>query len=376
MDFAFSEEQDGFREMLRRFFEERSPLIAVRQAFESPDGFDRALWKQMAGELGLQGVHLPEEHGGQGFGFLELGIVLEEMGRALVPGPYLASSVFAAGAILAAGTQEQQAAWLPGIACGERIGALALVEAGGSWAPTSVEATATAEADGVVLAGTKHAVLCGDIADFFVVVAREPGSAGEAGLVLAVVEAAAPGVVVTAQEALDPTRRQAEVTFEGAHAQLLGQGPALPAIERVLRHAAVALGAEAIGGADRALEMAVEYAKVRYQFARPIGSFQAVKHRAAEVLRDNELARAAVYWSWWVADQDAAGALAEAAPLAKAAASDAYVAAAAANIQLHGGIGFTWEHDAHLFYKRAKSIALMLGDSTEQRAALATALGI
>ena len=376
MDFAFSDEQDAFREVLRRFFEERSPLIDVRKAFGSADGFDRGLWKQMAEELGLQGVHLPEEHGGQGFGFLELGIVLEEMGRALVPGPFLASSVLAAGAIMAAGTPEQQAAWLPGIASGERIGAFAIVEADGSWSPASVRTTAKVEGDKVLLGGTKHTVLCGDIADFFVVVAREPGSEGEAGLVLAVVDSSADGVSVTAQEALDLTRRQAEVTFTDAEAARLGSDRAFEAIQQTLRHGAIALGAEAIGGADRALEMAVEYAKVRHQFARPIGSFQAVKHKAAEALRDNELARAAVYWSWWVAEQDDTAQLAEAAPLAKATAADAYLGAAATNIQLHGGIGFTWEHDAHLFYKRAKSIELMLGDSVEQRAALATALGI
>jgi alkylation response protein AidB-like acyl-CoA dehydrogenase len=376
MDFAFSEEQDEFREVLRRFFEEHSGLGDVRMAFDSADGFDRGLWKKMGEELGLQGVHLPEKFGGQGFGFLELGLVLEEMGRALVPSPFLASSVLAAGAIRAAGTDEEQAEWLPGIASGERIGGLAWVEAGGSWEPAAVATEAKPDGDSLVLTGTKEAVLSGDLADFVVVAARLPGTSGEDGVTLAVVEAVAPGVTVTALEAVDLTRRQARIVLEGARAKPLGTpGQAANALRTCLLQAAVALGAEALGGADRALEMAVEYAKVRVQFARPIGSFQGIKHMAAEVLRDLELARAAAYWSWWVADESPAE-LAQAAPLAKAACADAFLAAAAANIQIHGGIGFTWEHDAHLFYRRAKSLEFLLGDSSTQRSALATALGI
>ena len=376
MDFAFSEEQDEFREVLRRFFEERCALVDVRRAFESPDGFDRGLWKQMAEELGLQGVHLPEEHGGQGFGFLELGIVLEEMGRALVPGPFLASSVLAAGAIRAAGSAEERAEWLPGIASGERIGALALVEASGSWDPALVALECTTDGDALVLNGVKETILSGDVADFFVVAARVPGASGDDGVTLAVVEADAPGVGVEPLEALDLTRPHARLELEGARAKPLGKvGGGAAALRTALLHGAVAIGAEAIGGADRALEMAVEYAKVRVQFARPIGSFQAVKHMAAEVLLDLELARAASYWSWWVAEQSS-DELAQAAPMAKATCSDAFLAAATANIQIHGGIGFTWEHDAHLFYKRAKSLELLLGDSTEHREAVATTLGI
>ncbi len=376
MDFAFSDEQDEFREVLRRFFEERSALADVRRAFESPDGFDRGLWKQMAEELGLQGVHLPEVVGGQGFGFLELGIVLEEMGRALVPGPFLASSVLAAGAILAAGSDEEQKTWLPGIASGERLGALALVEASGSWEPGDVATEARIDGDALILNGTKETVLSGDVADFFVVAARLPGTSGDEGLTLALVEAQAPGVSVTPLEGLDLTRRQARVVLDGACAKPLGApGRGASALRTCLLHGAVALGAEAVGGADHALGMAVEYAKVRVQFARPIGSFQGIKHMVAEVLRDLELARAAAYWSWWVAEE-AASELAEAAPLAKSACADAYLAAATVNIQIHGGIGFTWEHDAHLFYKRAKSVELLLGDSTQQRGALATALGL
>ncbi len=376
MDFAFSEEQDEFRSVLRRFFEERSALADVRKAFDSPDGFDRGLWKRMADELGLQGVHLPEEFGGQGFGFLELGIVLEEMGRSLLPGPFLASSVLSAAAIRSAGSAEEQAEWLPGIASGERIGALALVEVGGSWDPGAVRTEAAADGEALILDGAKQSILSGDAADFFVVAARTPGTQGDQGVRLAVVEADAPGVTVTALEALDLTRRQARLELHGARAKALGApGTGAAALRTALLHGAVALAAEAVGGADRALAMAVEYAKVRVQFARPIGSFQAVKHMAADVLRDLELARAAAYWSWWVAEESP-DELARAAPLVKASCADVFLAAAATNIQIHGGIGFTWDHDAHLFYKRAKSVELLLGDSSEHRLALATALGV
>ncbi len=374
MDFAFSEEQDEFRSVLRRFFEENSDLQAVRRAFESSDGFDRGLWKQMAEELGLQGVHLPEAHGGQGFGFLELGIVLEEMGRALVPGPFLASSVLAAGVIRRAGSPEDQKAWLPGIASGERIGALALVEATGSWDPARVTtAVEIDDAGDAIVTGTKEAVLSGDAADFFVVVGRSPGVDGVS---VAVVDADAAGVGVRPQEALDLTRRQAQVGFAGARGRMLGgAGTSLAAVEQALLEGAVAIGAESVGAADAALQMGVSYSKERMQFARPIGSFQGLKHMAAEVLRDLELARAAAYWSWWVAEEGS-DELAQAAPLAKASCAEAFLAAATANLQIHGGIGFTWEHDAHLFYKRAKSAELLLGDGHEQRSALATALGI
>jgi alkylation response protein AidB-like acyl-CoA dehydrogenase len=376
MDFAFSDEQDEFRGVLRRFFEEKVPSTEVRRMMDAPGAYDPGLWKQMAEELGLQGVHLPEELGGQGFGFLELGIVLEEMGAVVLPSPFFASCVLAAGAIRLAGAAEQQAALLPGIASGSEIGTLALVEEAGSWLPEDVVLEARPEGAEVILDGVKVVVPSGDAASLLVVVARQPGTRGADGLTLCTLESGAPGVHVRTEEALDRTRSQARVELDAARARVLGTpGQAGAPLRTLLHHASVALASEMIGGAQRCLDLAVEYAKVRMQFARAIGSFQAVKHEAAEVLLELELARSAAYWALWVADEGAPG-LAEAAPLAKAVCSDAYLKAVTTCIQIHGGIGFTWEHDAHLYYKRAHGSATMFGDGTAQRRALADELGI
>jgi alkylation response protein AidB-like acyl-CoA dehydrogenase len=375
MNFAFSEEQDEFREMLRRFFGEKVPAVEVRRMSEAPGGFDRALWKQMGEELGLQGIHLSEEVGGQGFGFLELGIVMEEMGRVLLPCPYLASSVLAAGAIRLAGSPQDHAALLPGLASGEEIGTLAWVDEGAGWRATDICMEAREEGDDALLSGIKTAVLSGEVATRIIVAARQPGSSGIEGVGLYSLDAGAAGVKVEPEEALDATRPIARLELDGARARPLGlPGGAGMALEKTLGQAAIALATEAVGSAQSALDMAVEYTKVRVQFGRPIGSFQAVKHKAAEVLLELELARSAAYWAGWVADEDGRE-LAEAAPLAKSVCSEALMKAATECVQLHGGIGFTWEHDAQLYYKRAASTRLLLGEPTVHRAALADRLG-
>ncbi len=375
MDFAFSEEQDEFREMLRRFFEEKAPSIEVRRMAERPEGFDRALWAQMAEELGLQGVHVPEAYGGQGFGFLELGIVLEEMGRVLLPGPFFASSVLATGAILNAGAEEQRAALLPALAGGERIATLATEETKSAWDPDAIRMEAAPDGDGFRLSGAKELVLAGDVADTLIVAARLPGTSGSDGLTLFVVGGADPGLKRTPEAPLDATRRLARIELDGARGEALGvPGEAAMPLARTLAQGAIALAAEMVGGAAQCLDAAVEYAKVRVQFGRPIGTFQAVKHKAAEVLLDLELARSAAYWAWWVADEDK-DELFQAASLAKATCADAFHHAARENIQIHGGIGFTWEHDAHLYYKRATASDALLGDAGEHRLRLAGLLG-
>jgi alkylation response protein AidB-like acyl-CoA dehydrogenase len=250
------------------------------------------------------------------------------------------------------------------------------VEEAGSWLPGDVTVEARSEGDQVVLSGVKQAVPSGNVASLLVVAARQPGTTGDDGLTLCTVESGAAGVHVSAEEALDRTRPQARVELDGARARVLGApGQAGAPLRTLLQHAAVALSAEMLGGAQRCLDMAVAYATTRMQFARAIGSFQAVKHEAAEVLIELELARSAAYWALWVADEDTPE-LAEAAPLAKAACSDAYLKAATTCIQIHGGIGFTWEHDAHLYYKRAHGSAMTFGDATAQRRALAAELGI
>jgi len=376
VNFAFSDEQEEFRSVLRRFLDEKAPPAEVRRMFVAPAGYDPALWKQMAAELGLQGVHLPEAAGGQGFGFLELGIVLEEMGRALLPSPFFASSVLAAEAIRCVAGADAQRALLRGIASGEEIAALAWVEAGLGWDPAALALEARPEGPAFVLEGAKQAVLSADAASQLVVAARLPGTRGDAGLTLLRVEANAPGVRIVPEEPIDLTRRVARVELDGVRAGVLGAaGGAAPGLRKALLRGAVALSAEMVGGASRALDMAVAYAKQRVQFARAIGSFQALKHAAADVLLELELARSASYWAWWVADQDGPE-LAEAAPLAKSACAEAYLLAAATNLQMHGGIGFTFDADPQLHYRRARADAALLGEPGAQRAALARELGL
>jgi alkylation response protein AidB-like acyl-CoA dehydrogenase len=376
VNFAFSDEQEAFRETLRRFCQERLPVAEVRRLMEAPEGFDRDTWKQMAAELGLQGLAIPEAYGGQGFGFLELGIALEEMGRELAGGPFFATTCLGARAIQHAGDEAQRRAWLPRIASGEALATLAVTEGGGAETPDALHAECRRDGDRWRVSGEKRFVLAGGQADLIVVAARSPGTGGVEGISLLVVEGGAQGVAATPLETLDPTRKQADLRFEGAPARLLGrEGGGWPALERTLDEARIAQSAEMVGGAARCLEMAVGYAKERVQFGRPIGSFQAIQHKAAEVLLELELARSAAYWAWWVAETGRAD-LAEAASLAKSVAGEAYLRAAQENVHIHGGIGFTWEHDAQLFLKRAKASDALFGDAADQRARLAERLGV
>jgi alkylation response protein AidB-like acyl-CoA dehydrogenase len=388
VDFAFSEEQDEFRETLRRFLAEKSPSAEVRRVMESPEGYDPVLWKQMATELGLQGLALPEACGGQGFGCLELGIVFEEMGRALLPSPYLATVGLAASAIQAVASEAEQGELLPGIASGATVATLALGEAGGGFGLEEIALRAVADGDVHRLTGRKTFVLDAAVADLLLVVARTP----EGALALFALRSDEPGVRVTPTDPLDPLRRHAHLDLDGAVAQRLGSGDAPPqgrgsapplargsaaaSLRRALQRSAILVAAEMVGAAQRCLEMSVEHAKARVQFARPIGSFQAIKHKTAEVLLEVECARSAAYWSWWAAEQDDERQLAEAAHVAKAVCGDALARAAAENVQIHAGIGFTWEHDAQLFYKRARSADVLLGDARWHRARLADLLGL
>jgi alkylation response protein AidB-like acyl-CoA dehydrogenase len=376
MDFAFSDEQEEFRDTLRRFFEEKSPSTEVRRLMETSEGYDPGVWKQMAEELGLQGIHVPEEYGGQGFGFLELGIVLEEMGRMLFPSPFFATVCLAANAILNAGSESQRQALLPGIAAGETLATLALSEDSGRFDASGIALEAVPDGDGYRLEGHKSFVIDGHVADCLVVAARLEGSAGADGVTLLTVRSDDPGVAATPLETMDEIRKQARIEFSGARAELLGEaGAGWAPLSRTLDQAVIMLAAEMLGASQKCLDMAVEYAKVRMQFARPIGSFQAIKHKAADVLLEIELAKSAGYYSWWVADERKEE-IAEAASLAKSVCTDTFLLAAAESLQIHGGIGFTWEHDAHLYLKRAKGSEILFGDATDHRARLATQLGL
>ena len=376
MNFAFSEEQEQLRDAVRRFLEAKSASDDVRALMETTDGYDPAVWSQMANELGLQSLAIPEEFGGQGFTFIELGIVLEEMGRVLLCAPYFSSVVLAANAILNAGTDAQKAELLPGIAAGETIAALAFTEPNGKWDAAGITMEAAGSGDAYTLSGTKMFVIDGHLANTIVVVARQAGTTGEDGIGFFVVDGDAAGLTRTPLATMDQTRKQARLDFDGVAARPLGTvGSGWPALSKTLDQAAVAIANESVGGAQKCLEMSVEYAKVRVQFGRPIGSFQAIKHKCADMLLEVESGKSAAYYAAWAAAEDNEE-LPVVASLAKAYVSDAYFHAAAENIQIHGGIGFTWEHDAHLYFKRAKSSEILLGDATYHRELLAQRIGI
>lgn len=367
MQFSFTNEQEDFRAILRRFFSTRSPTTEVRKLMETEAGFDRDGWKKLNQELGLTAVHIPEEYGGQGFGCVELAIVLEEMGRALVCAPYFSSVVLGASAILHAGTDAQKRKLLPSIASGDTTAALAFTEDSGQWDGASVTMTATEANGGWKLNGTKSFVIDGHTADLIVVLARLPGTTGRDGLTLFTVRGDAAGLKRTPLKTMDQTRKLARLQFDNVEAELLGEaGKAAEAFDKTMTQAVVCLANEMAGGADQLREAALDYAKMRMQFGRPIASFQSMKHKQADMLVDVELAKASAYYA--AAALDAGDAeLPAVASLAKANASDAYMQTAIHAVQVRGGIGFTWDDDTHLWFKRAKSSEIFLGDAAHHR---------
>ena len=371
MNFGFSEEQEELRKMVKRFLEEKSPETEVRRLMATTEGYDPAVWTQMANELALQGLGIPEEFGGQGYGPVELYVVFEEMGAALYCGPYFSTVALAANALLFVGTDADKATYLPGIASGDTIATVALTDDAGRWDLTATSTTATAKGEGFVLNGVRSYVTDGSTASLILVPAMTP-----TGLSLFAVAGDGPGVSRQSLATMDQTRKQSRLELKDAPATLIGvQGEALAGLETTMQVAAAALAAEQVGGAQRVLNNSVEYAKTRVQFGRPIGSFQAIKHKCADMLLDVESAKSAAYYAAWAA-QERNDELAIAASLAKSFCSEAYFHCAAENIQIHGGIGFTWEHHAHLYFKRAKSSELFLGDPAYHRELLAQRLGI
>ena len=369
MDLEFSAEQDMLREMVRGLLAQHSPLTKVRELEDDPTGYDPALWDQLK-QLDLVGLLLPEDRGGSGFTFIELVVVLEEMGRALLCAPYF-STVFATNVLLHSGDDAAKKAILPGIASGETIATVAFTEANGRWDEEGITATATASGDGYTIDGEKMFVLDGHVADTIIVAAKT----GK-GTSLFSVAGDASGLERTPLSTMDQTRKQAKLTFSGTPATLIGaEGDGWNVLGKVLDLAAVALAAEQVGGAQRCLDSSVEYAKERVQFGRPIGSFQAIKHKCADMLLEVESAKSAAYYAGWCASE-LNDELPSVASLAKSYCSEAYFHCAAENIQIHGGIGFTWEHPAHLYFKRAKSSELLFGDPTYHRELLAQRIGL
>jgi alkylation response protein AidB-like acyl-CoA dehydrogenase len=362
VNFSFNEDQQHLRASVRRFLDHYSSEADVRRLMHTDQGFDPAVWSRMANELGLQGLIIPEEYGGSGASWVELGIVLEEMGRSLLCAPFFSTIVLAATTVLASGDVRAMRAELPGIANGSTIATLALIEESGLWTEHGIELPASKEEEGYVLNGRKSYVLDGFVADLFIVPARTPD-----GVTLFLVRGDALGLTRSPLKTLDLTRKLAVVEFVDVPAEVLGPaGKGWDVLERALDLASIGLAAEQVGVAQAALDMAVEYAKVRIQFGRAIGSFQAIKHKCADVLMEVESARSAAYYALGAASQPTEE-LPATASLAKAFCSDASVLATHENIQIHGGIGFTWELAAHLYYKRAKSMELYLGDPIYHR---------
>jgi alkylation response protein AidB-like acyl-CoA dehydrogenase len=364
MYFDLTDEQQAIKSTAHDFLAARFKSERIREIAASEDGFDASGWQEMA-ELGWAGLALPEEWGGQGLGIVELAVLFEEMGYALAPSPLLSNTVVGL-ALAAGGSDEQKERWLRPLAAGELRGVPALFDAGAPVEPGKFAMAAEADGEGVVLSGEKTLVMDAASADFFLVATADGGRH--------IVERGASGVSVTPEESIDLTRRLSSVRFENVQ---VAPEATLPSGAEdyfpVFLRACVALAAESTGVAQRALEMSVAYAKDRQQFGRPIGAYQAVSHRCAQMLLETENSRSAVYGAAWAADAEPES-LPLAASMAKAYASDAGWRVPDAAIQVHGGIGFTWEHDLHFFLKRGRANAASFGDAKWHRERVADAV--
>jgi alkylation response protein AidB-like acyl-CoA dehydrogenase len=368
MNFSFSEDQTLLRNSVRAALDEQCKPARVRAMMDDERGYDEALWGEMA-KLGWLGLPFAEEQGGAGLGLVELALVLEEMGRAAYPGPYFASVVLAGLGLQAGGSAAQKERWLPAIASGQARGTAALLEDSLDWDPASTTATAARRDAGFRLSGVKRFVPWAHVADVALVPARGPE-----GVSLFLLDPRAPGVTLTPMVGIDLTTRWSEMRLDGAAGELMGPvGGAGPVLEGLLRRAAVGASAEMLGAARRCLDMSVGYAKVREQFGQLIGSFQAVRHRCAEMLLEVEKAHAAVYYAAWALGAGAEDA-AMAASVCKSFVSEAARQVCGDAIQVHGGIGFTWEYDLHLYFKRAKALEPLYGDAAYHREMIVRAL--
>ena len=370
MDIGFTEEQELFRETARRFLESECTTQFVRHRMAEPAAITGAFWQKLA-EQGWLGIVYPEEQGGSGLGLVDLVVLMEEMGRAVMPGPFLSTVLLGGAAIDEAGSAEQRRHWLPQIAEGRTKAALAWTEPNLRWDAAGIGLQARETAAGVALSGTKLFVGDAHLAEIIVVAARSrDGSTMEDGVSLFLVPRDAPGVSVTVLPTIDDTRKLCEVSLDNvalpASALLGGKHEGWAPLARVIARATVALAAEMCGGAQRVLDMTVDYAKIRIAFGKPIGSYQGVKHQAADMLVAIENAKSLTYYAAWALDQGLDEAPI-AVSMAKAAASDMYRKVAGTGIQLHGGIGMTWEHDLQLYFKRAKASEVAFGDATWHR---------
>jgi alkylation response protein AidB-like acyl-CoA dehydrogenase len=374
MRFALSAEQAELKRSARRYCAANWASAQVRAAAEGAKA-DAGAWRHLAGELGWASLVVPERFGGAGLGGLELAVLAEETGRSLACVPFFSTVCLAENAILAAGDEAQLAEQLPRIASGEVRATLAFAEDTHA-DPWSVATVAREQGDGYVLSGRKRCVVDGATADRMLVTARAPGTKGDQGLALFAVDARVAGVRVEPVATMDATRPLAHVELKDVRVPLRARMGDAAALRRALDRAAIALACESLGAAERCLEMATEYAKTRVQFDRPIGSFQAIKHKLADLFTTVETARSAAWYAAGVASSGDDAELAVAAPLAKSYCTEALFRCAAENLQIHGGIGFTWEHDAHLYLKRARGSLTLLGAPSRDRERLAGAIGL
>ena len=376
MEFSFTEEQQMIRDTAASFLAEVSDSEAVRRAMATEAGYEPALWSRITQEMYWHAVHVPEDFGGLGLGYVELVALLEEMGKHLTCSPFYSTVGLGVNVLRVAGTDEQQEEYLSQIAADGVTATLGWTGASGRWDASSIDATYTLGDDGAVLNGRLRYVPDGHSAELLMIAARKEGSSGDTGIGLFIVRADARGLTRTWLPTMDQTRKQAEIDLSGVHVDasdvMRDAGTAWPLLVQALDLARIAIAAEQMGGANRVLEMTVDFIKERKQFGRPVGGFQAMKHKAADMMLKAEAARSAVYYAACIADEFLGGRakgemLAEAASIAKAYCSDAYFYNAGCAIQMHGGIGFTWEHDAHLYFKRAKSTQQFLGDAVFHR---------
>ena len=379
MNFGFSEEQEMLRDATRRFLDNECPTSFVRKMMEDDSAHATEMWKKVA-EQGWPAILIDEAHGGVGGSFLDMVVILEEMGRSLLPGPFLATALLGTPAIIAGGSDEQKRSILPGVAAGETTLTLALAEQSGRYDAGGVSLAATAKGEDFSLSGEKFFVPDAHVADQIVVVARTgQGSTAEDGISVFVVDAKAPGVTITQLKTVDMTRRQCHVAFQDvavSGAQVLGGvGAGWPIVQRTLDQAMAGLCTEMVGTGQQALDMAVAYAKERVQFGKPIGSFQAVKHKCVDMMVQVENARSLTYYAAWTVDENVPEAR-QAVPMAKAYCSDMCKTVTSEAIQVHGGIGFTWEHDMHLFYRRGLASEAAFGSAPVHREVVAQELNL
>ena len=377
MNFGFSEDQELLRDTARKFLDSECPTTFVRKMMADETAHSTELWKKIA-QLGWLGIIVPEEYGGSGGNFLDLVVILEEMGKSLLPGPFFATVLLGSTAVLAGGSAAQKAALLPTVAAGSLLLTLAVAEPSGRYDAAGVTLAATSKGSDFVLSGEKLFVQDAHVADQLVVAARtSQGSSPQDGITLFLVDAKAPGVRISQLKTVDMTRRQCHVAFQDvavAGAQVLGEvGKGWPIVRRVLDQAMAGLCAEVVGTAQKALDIAVAYAKERVQFGKPIGSFQAVKHKCVDMMVQVENARSLTYYAAWTVDENVPE-VGQAVPMAKAYCSDMAKTVTSEAIQVHGGIGFTWEHDMHLFYRRGLAAEAAFGSAPVHREVVAQTL--